>query len=101
VHAALLYQGHDWFAQRITLDAGGGSGLRNGLPVVDAVGLVGQVSRVYPGSSEVTLISNPEQLTPVFVERTGQRGLVAAADTVGWNCATCRHKPMCGPATAC
>jgi rod shape-determining protein MreC len=79
VHAALLYQGHDWFAQRITLDAGGGSGLRNGLPVVDAVGLVGQVSRVYPGSSEVTLISNPEQLTPVFVERTGQRGLVAGS----------------------
>lgn len=79
VHAALLYQGHDWFAQRITLDQGAGAGLRSGLPVVDAAGLVGQVSRVYPGSSEVTLISNPEQLTPVFVERTGQRGLAAGS----------------------
>lgn len=79
VHAALLYQGHDWFAQRITLDQGDGAGLRSGLPVVDAAGLVGQVSRVYPGSSEVTLISNPEQLTPVFVERTGQRGLAAGS----------------------
>lgn len=77
VRAALLYQGHDWFAQRITLDQGTGSGLRAGLPVVDAKGLVGQLSRVYPGSSEVTLVSNPEQLTPVFVERTGQRGLAA------------------------
>ncbi len=28
-------------------------------------------------SSEVTLVSNTEQLTPVFVERTGQRGLAA------------------------
>ena len=77
VHAALLYRGHDWFAQRITLDQGGGVGLRRGLPVVDASGLVGQVSRVYPGSSEVMLVSSPGQLTPVLVERTGQRGLAA------------------------
>jgi rod shape-determining protein MreC len=77
VHAALLYKGHDWFAQRITVDQGANSGVRSGLPVVDASGLVGQVSRVYPRSSEVTQVSSPEQLTPVFVERTGQRGLAA------------------------
>ncbi|MHB1052232.1 MAG: rod shape-determining protein MreC [Thiobacillus sp.] len=79
VHAAMLYKGYDWFAQRITLDQGAGSGLRGGLPVVDARGLMGQVSRVYPGSSEVTLVSSPQQLTPVFVERTGQRGLAAGS----------------------
>ncbi|WP_296814137.1 rod shape-determining protein MreC [Thiobacillus sp.] len=79
VHAALLYQGHDWFAQRLTLDQGSGAGLRTGLPVVDADGLVGQLTRVYPGSSEVTLVSSTDQLTPVFVERTGQRGLAAGS----------------------
>lgn len=79
VHAALLYRGHDWFAQRITLDQGASAGLRGGLPVVDAHGLVGQVHRVYPTSSEVTLVSSAEQLTPVFVERTGQRGLAAGS----------------------
>jgi rod shape-determining protein MreC len=79
VHAALLYQGPDWFAQRITLDQGAGAGLRSGLPVVDGAGLVGQVNRVYPGSSDVTLVSSPEQLTPVFNERTGQRGLAAGS----------------------
>lgn len=79
VRAALLYQGHDWFAQRITLDRGGRAGLRSGLPVVDSDGLVGQVSRVYPGSSDVTLVSSPEQLTPVLVERTGQRGLAVGS----------------------
>jgi rod shape-determining protein MreC len=79
VHAAQMYQGHDWFAQRITLDQGGRAGLRSGLPVVDATGLVGQVTRVYPGSSEVTLVSSREQLTPVFIERTGQRGLAAGS----------------------
>ncbi len=77
VHAALLYQGHDWFAQRLTLDEGAAAGLRSGLPVVDAAGLMGQLNRVYPGASEVTLVSSPEQLTPVYVERTGQRGLAA------------------------
>ena len=77
VRAAMLYKGYDWFSQRITLDQGARSGLRGGLPAVDAQGLMGQVSRVYPGSSEVTLVSSPQQLTPVFVERTGQRGLVA------------------------
>jgi len=79
VHAAQLYQGHNWFAQRITLDRGAGAGLRSGLPVVDSEGLLGQVNRVYPGSSEVTLVSDPDQLTPVFVERTGQRGLAAGS----------------------
>lgn len=79
VHAALLYQGHDWFAQRMTLDQGAAAKLRSGLPVVDASGLVGQLSQVYPGTSEVTLVSSPEQLTPVFVERTGQRGLAAGS----------------------
>ncbi|HWR75593.1 MAG TPA: rod shape-determining protein MreC [Thiobacillus sp.] len=90
VHAAQLYQGHDWFAQRITLDQGGRAGLRSGLPVVDAVGLVGQVTQVYPGSSEVTLVSSRQQLTPVFVERTGQRGLAAGS---GQNQLELRYMP--------
>ncbi len=79
VHAALLYQGHNWFAQSITLDQGAAAGLRTGLPVVDAAGLMGQVTRVYPGSSDVTLVSSPDQLTPVLIERTGQRGLAAGS----------------------
>lgn len=79
VHAALLYQGHDWFSQRVTLDQGAAAKLRMGMPVIDASGLVGQLSQIYPGTSEVTLVSSPEQLTPVFVERTGQRGLVAGS----------------------
>lgn len=90
VHAAQLYRGHDWFAQRITLDQGGAAGLRSGLPVVDAAGLVGQVTRVYPRSSEVTLVSSREQLTPVFVERTGQRGLAAGS---GQNQMELRYMP--------
>lgn len=77
VAATILYQGQDWFSRRMTLDRGAAAGLRAGLPVIDAQGLVGQLTRIYPHSSEVTLISNSEQLTPVFVQRTGQRALAA------------------------
>jgi rod shape-determining protein MreC len=80
IHAAQLYQGHDWFAQKIMLDQGSRAGLRSGLPVVDASGLMGQLGQVYAGSSEILLVSSREQLTPVQVERSGLRGLVAGRD---------------------
>lgn len=79
VAASLLYQGHDWFAQRVTLDRGARTGLHAGLAVIDSSGLIGQVIRVYPRSSEVMLVSNSGQLTPVYIERTGQRGLAAGS----------------------
>lgn len=83
VRAALLYQGQDWFAQRITLDQGATAGLRAGQPVLDADGLVGQIGRVYAASSEVWLVGNTDQLTPVVVERTGQRGLASGSGQTG------------------
>ena len=104
VHAALLYQGHDWFTQRITLDEGARAGLKTGMPVVDASGLVGQLTRVYPGASEVTLVSSPEQLTPVFIERTGQQGCLGVTQAPGgtrWNCVSCRRRQISAPATVC
>ncbi|MEW5965749.1 MAG: rod shape-determining protein MreC [Pseudomonadota bacterium] len=79
VRAALLYKGHDWFAQRLMIDRGAAAGLRRGLPVIDAAGLMGQVQRVYPGSSEIALVSSPGHLTPVQIERTAQRGLAAGS----------------------
>lgn len=79
VQASVLYQGHDWFAQRFVLDRGGDSGLRAGLPVVGPDGLIGQVGRVDASSSEVILVTHRDQLTPIYVERTGQRGLVAGS----------------------
>ncbi|MFP5410365.1 MAG: rod shape-determining protein MreC [Gammaproteobacteria bacterium] len=79
VRAALLYKGHDWFAQRLMIDRGAAAGLRSGLPVIDAAGLMGQIQRVYPGSSEITLVSSPNHLTPVQVERTARRGLAAGS----------------------
>jgi rod shape-determining protein MreC len=83
VAAGILYQGQDWFSHRVTIDHGAGSGLRAGQPVVDTQGLVGQVTRVFPDSSEVALVSNSDQLTPAFIQRTGQRALVAGSSHAG------------------
>jgi len=83
VAASVLFQGHDWFARRAILDRGEAAGLRPGLPVVGADGLVGQLGRVHALSSEVTLVTHRDQLTPVYVERTGQRGLVAGSGRAG------------------
>lgn len=82
VAAHILYQGQDWFSRRMTIDRGATSGIRSGAPVIDAQGLIGQVTRVYPTSSEVTLVTHADQLTPVIVARTGQRALAAGGREV-------------------
>lgn len=80
VAASVLYQGQDWFVRRVMLDRGAADGLVAGSPVVDAQGLVGQVTRVFATTSEVTLVSHNDQLTPVMVARTGLRALAAGGN---------------------
>ncbi len=65
------------FARKVVVNRGSRQGVAPGWPVVDALGLVGQVTRVYPNSSEVSLITSPEQDVPVQVLRNGLRLLVS------------------------
>jgi rod shape-determining protein MreC len=44
--------------------------------VIDDIGVVGQVTRVFPFTSEVTLLTDKEQAIPVQVVRTGLRSVV-------------------------
>ena len=64
-------------SRKIVLDQGKQADIEPGLAVVDADGLLGQVTRVYPAQSEVTLITNNEQMVPVQIERNGLRGVLA------------------------
>ena len=82
VAAHILYQGQDWFSRRMVIDRGATAGIQPGAPVIDAQGLIGQVTRVLPASSEVTLVTHADQLTPVMVERTGQRALLSGGNEV-------------------
>jgi len=74
--AEILYQGRDPFSRKVVIDKGSQHGIQAGQAVIDPVGVVGQVTRVYPLLSEVTLITDKGQRTPVQVVRNGLRAIV-------------------------
>lgn len=76
IPAEILSTPRDPFSKRVVLDKGGNAGIEEGQPVVDGMGLVGQVTRVHAFSTEVTLISDRSQAVPAQIQRTGQRVLV-------------------------
>ena len=65
--------------QRLLLDAGSGSGVRVGLPVIDAGGLMGQVIATTPTTATVLLLTDPDHAVPVMVARSGVRLVVYGA----------------------
>ncbi len=65
------------FSRRVIVNRGSMHGVVAGRPVVDENGLVGQVIRVHPWSSEVALITDRGQASPVVVTRNGLRLLVS------------------------
>ena len=67
----------DPFSRKVTLNLGSAQGIEAGRPVVDAVGLVGQVTRVYPVTAEVTLLTDRDQSAPVQNLRNGLRLIVS------------------------
>jgi rod shape-determining protein MreC len=74
--AEILYNAPDPFARKVILDRGAQQGVEAGLAVVDATGVIGQVTRVYPVQSEVTLLTDRNQAIPVQVQRNGLRGVL-------------------------
>ncbi len=73
--AEILYAGRDPYSNKVFLDRGAHHGVRPGSPVADDAGIVGQVTRVHPMVSEVTLLTDPDQAIPVQVVRNGLRAL--------------------------
>ncbi len=73
---SIAYTERDPFSRRIFIDHGTRNGIRAGQVVVDSVGVVGQIIRVHPWTSEVALITDKDQTVPVEDVRTGTRGVV-------------------------
>ncbi len=74
--ASILYTARDPFVRQVVVDKGASDGVKRGAPVIDTLGLVGQVHRVYPWASEVSLITDRDQVTPVQVVRNGLRAVI-------------------------
>jgi rod shape-determining protein MreC len=73
--AEVLFDVADPYNQRIVIDKGLIKGIELGSPVIDTGGVVGQVTRVFPMTSEVTLLINRDQSIPVLNSRTGARNV--------------------------
>lgn len=80
--AQVLYEAADVYSRKVIIDKGMIHGIDSGSPVIDEFGVLGQVTRVYPAVSEVTLVTDRDQATPVLNSRTGARS-VAHGDTSG------------------
>ena len=75
--AEVLFDVPDPYNQRIVLDRGLLKDVALGSPVIDAGGVVGQVTRVYPLTCEVTLLTDRDQSIPVLNSRTGARNITS------------------------
>lgn len=71
----ILYDARDPSTRRIVIDRGSRDNVVPGLPVIDHAGVVGQVTRVFPFTSEVTLLTDRDQAIPVQVLRSGLRSI--------------------------
>ena len=73
--AQIIYAARDPFSRRVIVDKGQQDQVSAGQPVVDDAGVVGQVTRIFPFVSEITLITDKDQAVPVQILRTGQRSV--------------------------
>jgi len=75
IPAEILYAGRDPYSHKIFINLGERQGVKPGSPVADEAGVVGQVTRVHPLVSEVTLITDQDHVVPVQVVRNGLRAI--------------------------
>ncbi len=73
--AQVLYDAADPYTRKVIIDRGLLDNVVSGSPVLDEYGVLGQVTRVYPAVSEVTLVTDRDQAIPVLNVRTGARGV--------------------------
>jgi rod shape-determining protein MreC len=59
----------------LIIDKGATSGLKAGMAVIDSDGVIGQVIRVGPTTSELSLITQKDQPVPVMVARNNLRAI--------------------------
>ncbi len=81
--AEVLFETSDPFTRRLVVDRGAQHGLQAGQPVLDSMGVVGQISRVLPFSAEVTLLSDRASTLPVEIRRNGVRAVAYGAGRSG------------------
>lgn len=80
--AQIAYVERDIFKRKLFLDKGEKANVQAGQAVVDNGGVVGQVTRVYPWLSEVTLVTDKDIAVPIQVVRNGIRAVVFGSGNI-------------------
>ncbi len=80
--AEVLYEASDPYSRKVIIDRGATNGIVVASPVINETGVLGQVTRVYPLSSEVTLLTDKDAAIPVLNARTQARGAAFGGVTV-------------------
>lgn len=80
--AELLAVDMDPFSRQIMLNQGSQHGVFVGQALVDAQGIVGQVTRVGPFASSAMLITDPSHALPIQVTRSGLRAIAVGTGSV-------------------
>ena len=75
VLAEISHMGRDPFTHVVVVNRGSQQNIKAGQAVVDSKGVIGQVTRVYPFTAEVTLITDKELSIPIQIERNQLRAI--------------------------
>ncbi|MFZ6656248.1 rod shape-determining protein MreC [Undibacterium sp. TJN19] len=75
VMAEIIYDARDPSTRKVIIDRGIKHGVALSQPVIDDQGVVGQVTRVFPLTAEVTLLTDKNQAIPVQIVRNGLRSV--------------------------
>ena len=83
IAAEVLYDAADPYTRKVIIDRGQAHQVALGSPVLDESGVLGQVTRVHPLVSEVTLVVDRDLAIPVLNVRTGARSVAYGDPAVG------------------
>jgi rod shape-determining protein MreC len=81
--AEVVYVARDVFQRKLFVNKGSQAGIKAGQIVMDGDGILGQVTRVYPWLSEVTLVTDKDHAVPVQIMRSGLRAIVFGSGDTG------------------
>ena len=73
--AEIMHAGRDLFTHKVIVNIGAENHVLAGQAVVDGAGVIGQVTRVFPYTSEVTLLIDKSLSIPIQVERNALRAI--------------------------
>ncbi len=83
--AEVMYEAADPYSRKLFIDRGQTQGISLGAPVIDEAGVLGQVTRLYPLTAEVTLLIDKDAAIPVLNTRTQLRSVAFGGEQLAGN----------------